>query len=176
MARPKELKTVKDRIENAFLDLMDEKPYPEITITDIINKAEVARVSYYRNYSSIVDIIDSVTDKMAEDFSVELLPIFTCGDKRKMRRFLFNFFYSFQEHFDKICPENTLNREVIMNRLREKLNAVESEAHLDSFPQKYSIVAKLAIIEAIAHRWAGDGFKESPEEMIDYCIHIITSF
>lgn len=176
MARPKELKTVKDRIENAFLDLMDEKPYPEITITDIINKAEVARVSYYRNYSSIVDIIDSVTDKMAEDFSVELLPVFTCGDKRKMRRFLFNFFYSFQEHFDKICPENTLNREVIMNRLREKLNAVESKAHLDSFPQKYSIVAKLAIIEAIAHRWAGDGFKESPEEMIDYCIHIITSF
>ena len=128
MARPTEFKTVKDRIEKAFLDLMDEKPYPDITVTDIITKADVARVSYYRNYSSIMDIIDSITDKMAEDFSSELIPMFTCGDERKMRRFLFNYFYSFQEHFDKICPENTLNREVIMNRLREKLNTVETEA------------------------------------------------
>ena len=69
MARPEEPKTVKERIEKAFLDLMDEKPYPDITVTDIINKAEVARVSYYRNFSSIMDIIDSITDKMASDFS-----------------------------------------------------------------------------------------------------------
>lgn len=176
MAGPAEPKTAKERIEKAFLDLMDEKPYPDITVTDIINKAEVARVSYYRNFSSIVDIIDGITDKMADDFSAELVPMFTCGDKRKMRRFLFNYFYSFQEHFDKICPENTLNREVIMNRLHIKLAALETAAPMNTATQKYDIVSKLAIIEAVAHRWAGDGFKETPEEMIDYCINVITSF
>ena len=65
-------KTVKERIEIALVHLMEEKPFPEITVTDLIQKAQVARVSFYRNFSSTADVIKSLTDKMADTFLEDL--------------------------------------------------------------------------------------------------------
>ena len=40
-------------IFDALMLLMDEKPYNKITISDIIEKAGIARPTFYRNYDSI---------------------------------------------------------------------------------------------------------------------------
>ena len=42
-----EPRNAKEQIEKAFLDLLEEKPYMDITVTDIVKKADVARVTYY---------------------------------------------------------------------------------------------------------------------------------
>ena len=41
---------VRDSIETALIQLMEKKPFGEITISEIVGKAGVSRVSYYRNY------------------------------------------------------------------------------------------------------------------------------
>ena len=43
---------VKTSITSALFELLKEKSISEISITEIINKAHVARASFYRNYSS----------------------------------------------------------------------------------------------------------------------------
>lgn len=43
---------VKSSIVDALFMLMKRKPISEITVTEIIKKAGVARVSFYRNYTS----------------------------------------------------------------------------------------------------------------------------
>ncbi len=40
----------------ALVMLMEEKPYDEISITEITNKAGLSRMAYYRNYNSKEDI------------------------------------------------------------------------------------------------------------------------
>lgn len=43
---------VKESITQALLILMENKDFEKITITDIVNKAGVVRMSFYRNYTS----------------------------------------------------------------------------------------------------------------------------
>ena len=49
----KENHSVKSEIEQALLRLMTQKSYLDITVTDIVQEAKVARVSFYRNFASI---------------------------------------------------------------------------------------------------------------------------
>ena len=56
----KENHSVKSEIEQAFLRLMTQKSYLDITVTDIVQEAKVARVSFYRNFASISEVLDSI--------------------------------------------------------------------------------------------------------------------
>ena len=43
---------VKKRITTALLALLKEKPLSDISVSELTNKAEINRVSFYRNYQS----------------------------------------------------------------------------------------------------------------------------
>ena len=47
----------RERIVAALTALMSEKDYAGITITEITQRADVSRMTYYRNYSSKEDIL-----------------------------------------------------------------------------------------------------------------------
>ena len=46
-----------DCIYEALVQLMDEKPYEKITVTEIVARAGFSRMAYYRNYSSKDEIL-----------------------------------------------------------------------------------------------------------------------
>ena len=50
-------KRAADCIYEALIRLMDEKPYHEISITDISKRAGVSRMAYYRNYADKNEIL-----------------------------------------------------------------------------------------------------------------------
>ena len=50
--------SVAQYITNSLFELMKAKPYNDISITEITDKAKVNRVSFYRNFTSKEDIID----------------------------------------------------------------------------------------------------------------------
>lgn len=64
-----------DSIYTALLQLMKKKPYSEIKITDIVNRAGVSRMAYYRNYTTKDEILtkhlqqelDSFYDRVLEN-------------------------------------------------------------------------------------------------------------
>ena len=56
----KENHSAKSEIEQALLRLMTQKSYLDITVTDIVQEAKVARVSFYRNFTSISEVLDSI--------------------------------------------------------------------------------------------------------------------
>ena len=166
-------KTVKERIEIALVHLMEEKPFPEITVTDLIQKAQVARVSFYRNFSSTADVIESLTDKMADTFLEDLRELLAHPNKRKVREFLFGYLYGFQKHFRSFCPENKWNQEFIMSSLHSKIAQLEQEKGVATLREKYDTAAKLSMIEGIIHKWGSTGFVETPEEMVDYMMGLL---
>ena len=45
-------KQVKDRLMQAMISLTKEKEWTKITVTDLINRAGVARASFYRNFKA----------------------------------------------------------------------------------------------------------------------------
>ena len=171
-----EIKTVKERIETALVQLMEEKPFQEITVTDLIQKAEVARVSFYRNFSSTADVIDSLTAKLANTFLVDLKELLSHPNERKAREFLFGYLYGFQKHFRSFCPENKFNQEFIMSSLHGKITQLEQNGGVSTIQEKYNTAAKLSMIEGIISRWGSTGFVETPEEMVDYMMDLLKKY
>ena len=166
-------KTAKERIEVALVHLMEEKPFPEITVTDLIQKAEVARVSFYRNFASTADVIESLTDKMAGTFLEDLRELLAHPNERNAREFLLGYLYGFQKHFRSFCPENKFNQEFITSSLHAKIAQLERNRGTATLHEKYDTAAKLSMIEGIIHKWGSTGFVETPEEMVDYMMGLL---
>lgn len=59
---------VKTSITKALLKLMHEKSFSDISISELIRTAGVARVSFYRNYDSKEDVLHTLVDDVLEKF------------------------------------------------------------------------------------------------------------
>ena len=164
----KENHSAKSEIEQAFLRLMTQKSYMDITVTDIVQEANVARVSFYRNFASISEVLDSIADATAEKLNIEFLPLLDTSDERKLREYLFNY-------FKEMWAIRGLNMDLFTKRLGEKIHekrkAVESAD--SDISEKYGWVVKLCVLDGVSRRWIMDEMKETPEEIIDYVMPII---
>lgn len=60
-------KAVKRKIADALLMLMREKGIADVTVTEIVNAAGVARVTFYRNYSSKENVLTTLIDDALEE-------------------------------------------------------------------------------------------------------------
>lgn len=54
--RRQENRRVRRAIAAAWMALLKEKPFSEITVTDVVRRAGVARQSYYRNFTCLEDV------------------------------------------------------------------------------------------------------------------------
>ncbi len=59
---------VRESIETALIQLMEKKPFGEISISEIVEKAGVSRVSYYRNYYYKEEVLFAKMDKIAAEW------------------------------------------------------------------------------------------------------------
>ena len=62
MPRPRrdsEILPAKERLENAFWELLSEREYNKITVTDIVRTADVNRNSFYYHFSGLPELADS---------------------------------------------------------------------------------------------------------------------
>lgn len=51
-------------IRQAFLDLLKERPFEKITITDIVNRADLNRSTFYAHYPDINGVIAEIEDEL----------------------------------------------------------------------------------------------------------------
>jgi AcrR family transcriptional regulator len=97
--------------------LMDEKPYKKITVSDITEKAGIARQTFYRNYN---DKDDVVFEYVKNTMKTDLLKIETNHDSKKRSGIVLTFNYAYIiKHRDKLKKilstadiENRILREV----------------------------------------------------------------
>ena len=62
MPRPRrdsEILPAKERLENAFWELLSEREYRKITVTDIVRTADVNRNSFYYHFTGLPELADS---------------------------------------------------------------------------------------------------------------------
>ena len=168
--------SVKHEIKDAVMHLMGEKSYMDITVTDIVNKAGVARASFYRNFDSINDVIDAVADEISDELIEDVFPTLYSADERKWREFLFNHFYRFtrrQRQMGKIHPQNM---NVLFSCMDSKMREKEARLPAETLRDRYLIAGKMGMINGVTKKWMDNGMRETPEEMIGYIMSFILKF
>lgn len=166
--------SVKREIIDAVIRIMSEKNYMDITVTDIVNKAGVARASFYRNFNSINDVIEAIADEMSEELIGDIFPTLYGADERKWREFLFDFFYRFTRRQKEIGNIRFENMSVLFSRMDNIMQQKDAQLPSKTIRDKYLPVSIMGLLNNIAKRWVDSGMKETPEEMINYIMSFIT--
>lgn len=172
----REKSSVKKRMADAFVDMLSQKSYADITVTDIVNTAQVARVSFYRNFNSISDVVDYITDELANDFIDKILPVLNSNDENKWREFLFDFINNALNNRGKIEAINLQNTAVLFSHLNTKMQMYVNVNSNKTISDKYTSYVKACLINNVVKKWIDDGMVETPEEIINYLMSFITLF
>ena len=167
---------VVDQIEQAFYDLMKEKDYTNITVTDIIKRAQVSRASFYRHFNSIGEILEYSLRKLFDRVSDEVIPLLVSSNEKEIREFLFAYTYqnmAMHEMLAACLPSNTA---VILSRSMTYMQYNGSLTKDMSPEEKYRLYARSGVINSILMKWLADGKEESVEEIVNQILRFIMLF
>ena len=158
---------VRQAIIDAFFRLMRKRENTEITVSDIVREAGVARVSYYRNFSSKEDIVHSFIDDVLAHYEKCLddsTPTFYCYWNIMMA---FRMMYEYREYVLDITRYGFLLP--LYERLTELHERMDGDIPASSI-ERYRIYAYIGAFTNTALQWILDGTKESPEEIAqEFC-------
>lgn len=151
----RQVQRTRSYIFEALMDLIDKKPYNKIAVSDITEKAGIARQTFYRNYNNKDDVI---FDYFENTFQRNLLNIETHQNSKNQTDIVFAFNYDYMiKHRDTIKKvlfimdiENLLLREVQrlpLDLLKSvKNNLSKAEYMICRYKMCYQITGCLRVI------------------------------
>ncbi len=123
MEKKTDLRIIKSKnaIKNAFLDLMEEKGYANITITDIAKRAMINRKTFYIHFETKEALYNSISNELLSILSPTLNKLQNLEGKEQ-RQYVINMLLHFKEHKDifNILVKDKTNPD-FLNKLKEKL-------------------------------------------------------
>lgn len=63
------VKRTKMMMRDALMELMDEKPFSEITAKDVTAKADLNRATFYLHYANVFALLDEMENEVVEKFA-----------------------------------------------------------------------------------------------------------
>ncbi len=165
--------SVKEELKTAMTELLKEKPFSEVSVTDLVKEAGVARASFYRNFSSTSDVLDEIIDDVLLEFSHKVLPVMYSSDEKVWRGFLFEYIDMVRENRRVFINILTLNAADVFSRLNDRIQAYEKALPYDGIREKYMVASRLGILSNVLRHWIDTGMEESPEELVEYLMSFI---
>ena len=162
-------------MQMAMLKLLHTRDLSEITVSELAKTAGVARVTFYRNYTELSDVLFDYLE-MSEFGLADT----DSGEQKKLYlpHYIRNYFVFFQEHRDLL---NCIQKNNMLTRLSATLeNQLNCNVYLMvsayGFENPYEISALVGMFVKILTDWLRNGMKESIEDMVIIVYGIITKF
>lgn len=156
---------VKRSIVNALFALMREKSLSDIQITELVGQAGVARVSFYRNYSSKEDVLVTLIRDALEQFREEIHTEqggFYCYENVLLS---FQYFQRYRSDILDLCRSGfsfTLLEE--LNHFHESVAGTMASSSID----RYQLYAYIGALLNTGLVWLSEDARTSPEDMARY--------
>ncbi len=155
----KRRKESQEKIEQAFIELLQSHEIKNITVSDLIKMTSLNRSTFYANYIDIFDLADKTRRKLENEFS----NLFADYDYMSENTGALKMFTHVKENqlfyktYFKLCYDDKHLVSVYDSKRAEK-------EHIDS-NLKYHIEFFRNGLNAIIKLWLAGGCQESPEEM-----------
>ena len=159
-------------IYEALKELMNYKEYSKITITDIVNKANLGRTTFYRNFKTIDDVLKMKCEDKFSEFRKYCINYYTsneCEDKTFLKPFL-RYWYNNSEIIELLIKANRENiiKEFITKEVQFFIDASSIDknkvilSHLN-----YFIEMRVANSISILTEWIKSDKNISPDDLAD---------
>ena len=160
----KRTETVKDRISLAFIHLLKEKEYHDITIVDIINEAQAGRMSFYRNFADKDDILRHYIAAVTDEWLSHTEENYITLTKDRLSPYIIWLLSHMYQHKDVV---SILIRTEKMYLLEEEFDK-RLFSRLSETASTWEIIYKIGGIYKLFVYWAKNGFCETPEKIAEY--------
>lgn len=160
---------MKTYIVDALLILMKQKPYSDISIGELTDKAGVNRSTYYRNFKSKEDIIKCFFINLMDGYLEETSP------NTSMRDYLAGMFHTFlncKAHIMIIYEQGMAS--VLSETLTEYFAERLPDKMQYNFTEKFEIYYHIGGIFNTFMLWFSNDMNPSPEELADLAIKVQT--
>lgn len=153
---------VKEHIAAALIELMKYKPIDEITINELTEKAQVGRVSFYRNFRDKDDILRYYifiqTENWLNSSEISYLP-----NKRiqEFVVFLLEHMYEYREFFSLLMREGRMH--LLEAEFDTRIRTV-----LKDTADPWRIACTIGGFYKLFCYWAETGYEKSPQEIAEY--------
>lgn len=149
-----------ERIEKAFIELLQAKELGEITVSEICKKSGLNRSTFYANYADIYELAEKIKENLEKDvmqlYEEEMEGGFNSNDYLKLFRHIQRnqLFYRtyFKLGYDSKHPIELYDTQ----QAREYFDNKHIHYHIEFFKNGLNAIVKL---------WLESGCKETPEEM-----------
>ena len=153
-----------EKIERAFVELLQSREIKDITVSDIIKMTGLNRSTFYANYTDIFDLANKVKETLEKDFGT----LFADYDYFTERTGCLKMFKHIKENqlfyktYFKLCYDEK-HLISIYDTKRAEMEHIDKNIH-------YHIEFFRNGLNAIIKLWLAGGCKESPVEMAEVLI------
>ncbi len=157
----------RERIVAALTALMSEKDYASITITEITQKADVSRMTYYRNYSSKEDILRKFMSDVGECIHAKIV-------EQDLFRDPYEYYYTL---FETLAPYEALVNAslnaglggLILDCIARNMDQTFLKGTTQSHTERYLLRFHAGAFFHVFIEWTRSGRQESCESMARLC-------
>jgi len=179
---PRAIRT-RNALNNAFKELLRIKPFQNITITDITERAGIARHTFYNHYETKSDLLDNMVDSILDQFFINLdkWNLFL-ADPAEEQAMITEFFQTWKVHSDIVELLKSVDiKFVIMERLKVFFNRFFYEKVSRDMPSvdmelaRYVISFNAYSLLGLLIPWFESNMKQSPKDLAGFYIQLAGS-
>ena len=152
---------VKQQITKALLELLKEKSIADISITELTQKAQIGRVSFYRNFQTKEDILREESDRLIKEWG-RLYESNPESSPETLFPSLFDFYRDHKEFYTILYQAGmaSIMQETILDTIKITPEMTNIEAYMKSI-WAYGIFGWMI-------EWMKRGMPESGRELLKF--------
>lgn len=150
----------KECMERALVQLMKEKKYEDISITEIVKRSGVSRSSFYRSYASKEAIIESIRQRISAQVKEQFFSMEVLRDVRILFANLFEFIRDNSKDIEILIEISHWSHIMLLPKITNYYRMENTE-------EMYQAEMCEGALNALMSVWLKNGMKETPEYMAD---------
>jgi len=156
----KKRKKSQEKIEKAFIELIQKREINEISVVEIIKLAQINRSTFYANYLDIYDLANKIRDKLEAEvnflYQDEIVNYYNSNDYLKIFKHIKENQLFYKTYF-KLNYDKSYNvKQYDTSQAKEYFDDKFIDYHITFFKNGFNAIIK---------KWLDNGCLETPEEM-----------
>ena len=177
----------REAIFSAFTELLNEKSFNQITVSDIIDRADIGRATFYAHFETKDYLLKELCEELfchifdsSTDTDHNHRHIFNCNAPDSVFKQLFEHLYNNDNQILELLSSE--NNELFLRYFKINLTKLV-ETQLDIFssekahnlPKDFYINHLAATFVETARWWIENKLKQTPQEITDYFLAVVNS-
>lgn len=173
MAEDARIRKTKEKLSKAFVELLQEQCFCDITPAKICERAGINRSTFYRNYKNTTQLKDEIEKKILDSVEWSAREFDLTYSKKAVLHQL-SFLTDRQSEFQALTSGNF--RESIFEKVARKLIADalnQYEQHSDKVSRteyEKTCIFVISGVVGVIFNWFLMGMQQTPEEMADFIV------